>query len=57
MGVSDKVGRTDPNKKKLSFSSSYMSLCTTFPQLWINEIKTKRGYFLRIKLFENLRYQ
>jgi hypothetical protein len=42
-GVSDGIGRTDPRKKIPSFSVSYMSLCTTFPQLWINEIKDKEG--------------
>jgi hypothetical protein len=39
----DEMGRADPKKKIPSFSISYMSLCTTFPQLWINEIKDKEG--------------
>jgi len=42
-GVSDGIGRTGPGKKIPSLSISYMSLCTTFPQLWINEIKDKEG--------------
>jgi hypothetical protein len=37
-----KTGRTDPKKRILSFSISYKSLCTTFPQLWINEIKDEK---------------
>jgi hypothetical protein len=45
-GASDGIGRTDPNKKTPSFSVSYKSLCTTFPQLWINEIKDKEGKIL-----------
>jgi hypothetical protein len=47
-GVSDGIGRTGPRKKIASFSISYMSLCTKFPQLWINEIKDKEG-----KIFED----
>jgi len=47
-GMSDGIGRTDPKKKTSSFSISYMSLCTTFPQLWINEITDKEG-----KIFED----
>jgi len=39
----DRIGRTDPEKKICSFSISYKSLCTMFPQLWINEIKDKEG--------------
>jgi len=39
----DRTGRTDPEKKISSFSISYKSLCTTFPQLWIKEIKDKEG--------------
>jgi hypothetical protein len=39
----DEVGRIDPKKKIFSFSISYKSLCTMFPQLWINEIKDKEG--------------
>jgi hypothetical protein len=46
-GVDDR-GWTDPRNKKSSFSISYKSLCTTFPQLWINEIKDKEG-----KIFED----
>jgi hypothetical protein len=38
-----RMGRTDPKKKIFSFSMSYKSLCTTFPQMWINEIKDKEG--------------
>jgi len=41
----DRTGRTDPEKKISSFSLSYKSLCTMFPQLWINEIKDKEGKF------------
>jgi len=44
----DRTGRTDPEKKISSFSISYKSLCTMFPQLWINEIKDKEG-----KVFED----
>jgi hypothetical protein len=36
------AGQT-PKRKYQSFSISYKSLCTTFPQLWINEIKDKEG--------------
>jgi hypothetical protein len=39
----DDIGWTNPEKKKSSFSISYKSLCTMFPQLWINEIKDKEG--------------
>jgi hypothetical protein len=39
----DGTGRTGPGKKISSFSISYKSLCTMFPQLWINEIKDKEG--------------
>jgi hypothetical protein len=46
----DGKDRTDPKKKIFSFSISYKSLCTTFPQLWINEIKDKEGKKLRINL-------
>jgi hypothetical protein len=41
----DGIGWTDPEKKISSFSISYKSLCTTFPQLWINEIKDKEGKY------------
>jgi len=44
----DGMGRTDPEKKISSFSIGYKSLCTMFPQLWINEIKDKEG-----KIFED----
>jgi hypothetical protein len=44
----DRTGRTDPKKKISSFSISYESLCTMFPQMWINEIKDKEG-----KIFED----
>jgi hypothetical protein len=37
------MGRSDPKKKKSSFSISYESLFTMFPHLWINEIKNQRG--------------
>jgi len=37
------VGRTDPEKKISSFSMTYKSLFTMFPQMWINETKQKRG--------------
>jgi hypothetical protein len=37
------MGRTDPKKKISSFSISYKSLFTMFPQLWINELKNQRG--------------
>jgi len=47
----DGMDRTDPKKKIYSFSISYKSLCTTFPQLWINEIKDKEGKKLRINLY------
>jgi hypothetical protein len=51
----DGIGRTDPKKKISSFSISYKSLCTMFPQLWINEIKDKEGKKLRINLlYSNL---
>ena len=46
----DEVGRIDPKKKTFSFSISYKSLCTLFPQLWTNEIKDKEGKKLRINL-------
>jgi hypothetical protein len=46
----DGVGRIDPKKKIFSFSICYKSLCTMFPQLWINEIKDKEGKKLRINL-------
>jgi hypothetical protein len=39
----DEMGGTHPKKKISSFSISYKSLCTMFPQLWINEIKAKEG--------------
>jgi hypothetical protein len=42
----DRNGRTAPERKTYSFSISYKSLCTTFPQLWINEIKDKEGKIL-----------
>jgi len=42
-------GQDRPQKRKyLSFSANYKSLCTTFPQLWINEITDKEG-----KIFED----
>jgi len=44
------MDKEDPKKKISSFSISYESLCTTFPQLWINEIKDKEGKKLRINL-------
>jgi hypothetical protein len=33
------MGRANPKKKTSSFSNSYKSLFTMFPQMWINEIK------------------
>jgi len=43
MKVIDEMGWIDPKKKTFSFSISYKSLFTMFPQLWINEIKNQRG--------------
>jgi hypothetical protein len=37
------MGRANPNKKSSSFSVGYKSLFTMFPQMWISEIKLKRG--------------
>jgi hypothetical protein len=37
------TGRTDPKKKISSFSMTYKSLFTMFPQMWINELKNQRG--------------
>jgi hypothetical protein len=37
------MGRKDPKKKKSSFSMTYKSFFTMFPQLWINEINYSRG--------------
>jgi len=37
------MGRKDPKKKKSSFSISYKSFSTMFPQMWINEINYSRG--------------
>jgi hypothetical protein len=39
----DGMGGTHPKEKISSFSISYKSLCTMFPQLWINEITDKEG--------------
>jgi hypothetical protein len=47
----DETGGTTHKKKISSFSVSYKSLCTMFPQLWINEIKDKEG-----KIFEDLNF-
>jgi len=47
----DRAGRTNPERKILSFSISYKSLCTMFPQLWINEIKDKEGKFFEDESF------
>jgi len=44
----DGMDKGDPKKKISSFSISYKSLCTMFPQLWINEIKDKEGKKLRM---------
>jgi hypothetical protein len=33
------MGRAVPRKKNSSFSTSYESLFTMFPQMWINETK------------------
>lgn len=49
-------GKT-PKTKIFSFSISYESLCTTFPQLWINDIKDKEGKKLRINLLYSNREQ
>jgi hypothetical protein len=52
----DGMGKEGPKKKIYSFSISYESLCTMFPQLWINEIKDKEGKKLRNNsLYSNLR--
>jgi hypothetical protein len=37
------MGRTDPKKKTYSFSITYRSFFTMFPQMWINETKHKKG--------------
>jgi len=37
------IGRPNPKNKNSSFSNTYNTLFTMFPQLWINEIKKKRG--------------
>jgi len=47
MGI-DGMGEEGPKKEISSFSISYKSLCTMFPQLWINEIRDKEGEKLRM---------
>jgi len=37
------IPRYDPKKEKLSFLTSYESLFTSFPQMWIIEIINQRG--------------
>jgi hypothetical protein len=37
------MGRKDPKNKNSSFSISYKSFSTMFPQMWINEIQKTRG--------------
>jgi hypothetical protein len=43
MKVIDQTGWIETEKKTFSFSISYKSLFTMFPQLWISEIKNQRG--------------